>query len=463
MIDELLLVTLLLATIASLAAWRINGVLVSGVLVFWTAWLILVASSWVAVRLELLPEVPESSFAYVYLAYGGAFAGSIVGILAAGRASRHIRDTPAWRRLATAAEWFVAHGLMPIVVVCLVTGMIHFVQRWALIDFDLFRIYELRVITRQTTWPWAARLASYASLFGMFLIVLLGVADAEHGVRWKRLLWAWVSTIPHGMAFAGRGWTLAPFLFYGFSYLVSRQCSVRPHSRRTMAPVGALALLGVWLFVVLGSVRNRQMTSDEVEQLSVSQWDDSQKYMMAGWLGSSLGAVGVQGDFVAELKPTGGAVTFDWFTRKAVESGFAYSSSLDKWEYWRINVLPRMSTGGSTWCVPPTALPFLMLDYGVEGMPIAIAVMVALMHWFSVRWVGQGFIRNTVAFLSVNALFSTIQTLNIFNSVNVVVLLSAGLVALILPREGKAADQPAHELAPPGAVPSPTGARADAL
>jgi len=438
MIDTLLLVTLLLSALAILGTWRFNGVLFSGVVVFWSAWSVLVVSAWVAVRLGILPEVPESSFDFVYLAYEGAFVGSLVGVLAAGRAKRRITDTPAWRRLAHFAEWFVSRALLPVVVVCTVTGLVHFAQRWALIDFDLFRLYELRLITRQLTWPWAARVASYASLFGMFLLVLLGVADAEYGVRGKRLLWVWLSTIPHGMAFAGRGWTLAPLIFYTFSYFVSRQCSARPRSLRALAPVGALALLGLWLFVVLGSVRNRQMTSEEVQQLSVSQWDDSQKFMMAGWVGSSLGAVGVQGDFVAGLNPTWGAVTFDWVTRKAADSGLAYSKSLDKWEYWRINVLPHMSTGGSTWCVPPTAIPFLILDYGTDGMPVALAIMVALLHWFSVRWVGQGVLRNTVAFLSVNALFSTIQTLNLFTSVSVIVLLSAGLVSLLVPGDEEA-------------------------
>jgi oligosaccharide repeat unit polymerase len=441
MIDTLLLVTLLLSAAAILAAWRINGVLMSGVVVFWTAWSTLVASSWVAVHLELLPEVPDSTFAYVYPAYAGAFAGSLIGILSAGRARRHITDTPGWRRLVWVAEWFVDKFLVPVVVVCVITGLVHFVQRWALIDFDLFRIYELRVITRQLTWTWGARVASYASLVGMFMLVLLGVADAEYGVRSKRLMMAWLSTIPHGMAFAGRGWTLAPLIFYAFSYLVSRQCSARPRSWRALAPVGALALLGLWFFVVLGSVRNRQMTSDEMAQLGVSQWDDSQKFMMASWIGSSLGAIGVQGDFVAELKPTWGAVTLDWFTRKSVESGFAYSSSLDKWEYWRVNILPRMSTGGSTWCVPPTAIPYLILDYGTAGMPIALAVMVAVLHWFSVRWVGQGLFRNTVAFLSVNTLFSSIQMLNLFTSVTVIVLLAALVASLFLPRDdGSAAN-----------------------
>jgi oligosaccharide repeat unit polymerase len=446
MIDTLLLVTLLLSATAILAAWRINGLLMSGVVVFWAAWSTLVASAWVAVRFELLPEVPDSTFEYVYPAYYGAFAGSIVGILAAGRAKRLITDTPAWRRLAWVAEWCLEKFLVPVVVVCVITGLVHFVQRWALIDFDLFRIYELRLITRQLTWTWGARVASYASLVGMFMLVLLGVADAEYGVRSKRLMLAWLSTVPHGMAFAGRGWTLAPLIFYAFSYLVSRQCSARPRSWRALAPVGALALLGLWFFVVLGSVRNRQMTSDEMAQLGVSQWDDGQKYMMASWIGSSLGAIGVQGDFVAELKPTWGAVTFDWITRKAAESGFAYSSSFDKWEYWRINILPRVSSGGSTWCVPPTAIPSLILDFGTAGMPIALAVMVALLHWFSVRWVGQGLLRNTVAFLSVNSLFSSIQMLNLFTSVTVIVLVTAGIATLFLPREEAAPD----DSEPPG-------------
>jgi hypothetical protein len=77
-------------------------------------------------------------------------------------------------------------------------------------------------------------------------------------------------------------------------------------------------------------------------------------------------------------------------------------------------------------------MAYLLLDFGRVGMPIAMAVLLAMGQWLSVNWVGRGVFKHVVALLSVNTMFSTIHGLNVLSPFNVATLLLAASGAILI-------------------------------
>jgi hypothetical protein len=432
-LEDLLFRTIGFGVLTTFAAWKVNRIWVSASVLFWVSWLFLIVCAIIGVEVGSW-EIPNRSVELVREAYWGAFLGGLLGILMAGRAKDKIADGPDWQRFIQMARVILDRFLLPYVALMFIVGSAHFVYRWMEVDFDLYRIGELRATVVAEQWPVIARLGNYVALPGTFLLVLLGAVDATpEGISTGKLLAAWLCSAPHGLAFGGRGWTIGPLLLYTFSFLLTRSCSRRPAPLRRLLRVGTMVVIGLGVFTVLGTIRHS--TSAREEQLSPDSWDTNQRFMVAMWAGSSMVAVGVHGEFVSTLQPSWGAMTFDYFFRKANDMGFAATPPGDDWEQWRLRDVPFMEEGVAfTWCVPPTAIPYLIYDYGERGMPVALGLLLALLHWLSVRWVGQGVFRHIVAFLAFYATFNTIQTLVTFTALVVWVLFFALLAQTFMTR-----------------------------
>jgi oligosaccharide repeat unit polymerase len=429
---DVLIRTLVFGTLTAVLGWRINRLWASAANLFWASWLFLLLSAQLCVAFGLLTDIPERSFELVREAYWGALAGSLAGIFLAGQAKEKICDTPASHRFLLSSKWILDKLLVPYVVVMMLLGTIHLFQRFSQAGFDIYRLADVRRAVLGEAWPWVARLGNYVAPLGLLLAVLLGVTDAPKGPSTRRLFWLWLAAAPQGIAFGGRGWTMAALMIYSFSFLLSRSFVRQPSPLRRFLPVGVLVFLGLWTFTVLGTIRNRDLSAtDGADQLSVGNWDLQQRLMTFEWIAASIVAVGAQGDFLASLQPSGGTLTFAYFTAKAADLGFADHQPGEDWKNWLANDLPSQENGW-TWCVPPTAIAYFIHDYGETGMPVAMAAFIMMLQWLSVRWVGQGLSRHIAAFLAFYAAFNTIGTLVAFTAMTVLPLLIAGFAEILI-------------------------------
>lgn len=427
---EVTVLTWLLGAVTAFASWRKYRSFATGAVVFWASWATLVTFAWGATASGFLPEWPSSVERFLTMAYAGAFAGGLIAIwITPGTRKGDRRDG---EQLLVGARWTVSRFFAPFLVLILVTGVIHFVERWARIGYDPWRFYELRLMVLDEGWLWSSRIASYVSFLGFLLVVFFGALDAKEGIRPRRLAAVWLASVPHGLAFGGRGWTLGPLLVYTVSLLVSHRPFGRRVQLRKLTPVVALFALGLWFFVVLGLLR-RPDASGYVE-LSPGAWKREDRMMLANWVGSSVIALGPASEYAAETTPALGEFTFEYFAAKAKDFGLSETEATEQWKSWVTKDLPRDPVVGFTWCVPPTAIPFLILDYGEYGMIVAMAVLVAGLHWVATRYVARGILGHVAALLAFNALFSTIQTLALFTAGTIVPIAFAAGLELFLRR-----------------------------
>ncbi|MBK9519332.1 MAG: hypothetical protein IPO09_18710 [Anaeromyxobacter sp.] len=411
---------------------RMNGSLVSGAPVFWASWTMLLAAAWVSVTYGNMQSPPDIALEYAQEGFLGAMAGSLIGIFVAGDTRASAQKTRRWVAFSALCELIVSRSTKLVVVAMATLGAVHFFDRWGSVDFDFFRILELRVAVLSEKDPgWLFRLSSYLQLVAGFLAMLAGTADAEYGVRPKRLASIWLSLVLPGLALGGRGWTLAPQLIYGLSHFLSRQCSTRRGGGlRSYLPVVVMVAIGLWFFTVIGTVRNRDLNRDQAESLTVANWDMEQRLMAVNYIGGSLTALGTIGRAAEQIGPAKGEATLDYFSRKAMASGLPFGATAAQFERWRTEDMPEEPEFGWTWCVPPTAMAYLILDFGRAGMPIALGFLVALGHWLSVRWLGQGLFPHVVAILALNAMFASTQSLVVFNPQNVFSLIFTAMAAV---------------------------------
>jgi hypothetical protein len=120
---------------------------------------------------------------------------------------------------------------------------------------------------------------------------------------------------------------------------------------------------------------------------------------------------------------------------------------------WSRYDLSRSGGVGWTWCVPPTVIPYLILDYGLDGMPIALGIMLAALQWIASRWAGRGLLGHVAALLAFKASFLTIQILGLFNSSTVLPLAGAGVLSLLLRARASGASNPTADSPRPGGPP----------
>lgn len=404
---------------------HLNGTWINGVNLFWVSWLVLLGACQQAMEADPSLMLPETSVYFVKLAFYGAAVGSVVGIFLAGR-----RDSEEFLKVYLQLKSqtdFLLKYLAPIFIFAMLSlGSAHFVQRWNSVDYDLLRIYEVRVNFLDEGFSVLSRLSSYVAMLGFFVMMLQGTSDASGKPRIAKVILMWLANAPHGLAFAGRGWTVAPLLIYLFAYALTRQ--MLPANKRGPLPysLSAFLLLGLWTFVVLGALRVPDRRESMTEVMSPGDWSSGEKNMVANWLGSSLIAVGPHSEFVASLEPTWGDATFEYFTGKAESWGLISRRPIRDWAEWVTTDLMRMPDVGFVWCIPPTVIPYLVFDYGTYGMPFVLGLMIALLHWFIARFSGRSIFFQFASFAALNTVFSTIQGLHIFAAVNVVPLIITG-------------------------------------
>jgi hypothetical protein len=397
---------------------------------FWASWLLLIGSGLVAESTGLMPAIPERSWDLVGEGFVGAFLGGLVGVRFCPRAGARPEQGGSGELFLRQCDWLGQILARPFILVSVVIGLFNFVHAWQPVGFDPYRLLEVREkFVNELDHGWTFRATSYLSLLGTFLFMIFGAADAGRRVRAGRLSLIWLSSVPSGLAIAARGWTLAPLVVYGFSFLIARRLTARRRRLHEFVPFLGLVAAGLWMFIVIGSVRNLEIDSARAESLEVSNWESEQSLMAAGWLGSSMLSVGVHGEFVEGLAPSYGEATFAYLSLKARQLGLLPLSRVTAWESWRLEVLPFEAEYGSTWCIPATAIPYLILDYGRALMPVALGLFLAVAQWIGTQWAGRGIFRHTAAFLATYATFLTIQELNVFNSTNVAVLFWAAVVA----------------------------------
>jgi hypothetical protein len=414
---ELLFMALGGGAVTILLARKVNGVWLNGATMFWVSWIVLIAAAVVISSVGVYPPPGESSIFYTKLAFAGAFGGSVLGILLAGKPQATGVRVRRRTELVRFGSWVVQRSLLPLALALGIVGTIHFVQVWSAVDFDIARMFDVRK-AYPDLWPWPARIGSYLSLGGLVLAVFMGLEDAEDRVRARRLVVLWVCQVPQGLAFGGRLWTLVPLIMYLFSLLLSRNGASHPIAPRRMLTLVPLFAVGFWVWTVLGIIRHDTGKYEMTDATSVNEWGQEEQYMAVSWLGSSLRSLGVHSDYVSRLEPSYGHATFDYVFRKFDGVG-GVRFKVAEWDRWRLMELRNQVDVGSTWCVPPTAIPYLILDFGVEGMPIALGLLIALVHWVTIRWLGQGVLRHVIAFLAFNTAFNTIQTLVVLNSLTV--------------------------------------------
>ena len=336
--------------VTAMLSRKLNGSVVGGATAFWISWVMLFAAALASSALGVQTEPPEIALTYAQEGVVGAVLGSLLGVWLAGNARAALSGSQRWSEFAQVCEYILCRFTRPVVVVMLICGVAHFAQQWERIDYDIFRLLEMReAVLNERDHGVLYRVTSYMQLLTGFMAMLAGTADAEYGVRARRLALMWLSLAIPGLALGGRGWTLAPQMIYLFAHVISRQCaSKRRPGIRAYFPVMALIAAGFWAFTVIGTVRNRNLNRDQAEMLEVSNWDLEQKMMAVSYLGGSLSALGTIGKAAEQIGPSYGEATFDYFSRKATAFNWPYGEKAAQLERWRTSDMPSESEFGWT-------------------------------------------------------------------------------------------------------------------
>lgn len=421
---------------------RVTGYWITGAVVFWVAWLGLALAATVAVALEHVPELPGATVRYVSLAFAGAFPAGLVGIKVAGAWSRRSKARTGWVRLVEQSEWLSRRLFKVYVPVMLIAGMAHFVERWSRVDLDLARLFELRMIFVEEGWSMSGRIASYVSYLGFALLVLFAVVDAERGVQVRRLASMWAVGAPHGLATGGRIWTFMPLVIYVLAYIISLRAARRPLALAVARRLGGLVLVATLAFTALGVLRRPVDTAALV--LSPASWTSRDHLMIVTWVGASLLAVAPHSEYAAGQPPARGQVTFEYFWSKMHAAGMVGRSAQERWIDWFRTELITHPVYGFTWCVPPTAIPYLILDYGEWGLPFAMALMVFALHVIGERMRGESLVKHTLALLSWYTLATSVQTLSLFTSHTVAPIVVVWLLSRLVETASRGNQAVAH-------------------
>lgn len=395
-----LILTLVLSVISLVFTKIVNKTWVSAAFAYWFAWIFVLISTLICQYNDwnYTRVTPLACNAITQLHYG-AFLGFALGSLFAGKQSfqANIENK---KKFLSQTTWLVTQISGKILFVLFSVGMIFFAVQISQVGFNADTVGGLRQLHLERNFSLINWLGNHLYMLTSSIILMVAVVDASEGVKVKKLLIFIAASAPISLAQGGRTFLVQFLLLYFFSFICMRS-TLLVGSRINLVfkkeTLQALLLFGtcLFLFAFLGFAR-----ADNLESLNPAQ-------LILTWPASSIAALD------------------SWIT-KALASPLTYGvySFL-----WPVSVLDRLgivdtqpakhilvsiimyfqSIGDSAAVIPRTIIPDLIFDFGFKGILWGMLCAAFCLQIGSIRLAGKGIFFHSLASMSLQASFMTIQ------------------------------------------------------
>lgn len=395
-----LILTLVLSLISFVFTQKVNKTWISASFAYWFAWVFILIASLICEYngWNYTKVTPLACISITRLHYG-AVLGFAFGSLLAGKQSFQAK-VEIKKKFLLQAEWVVNQISGKILIFLFFVGIVFLDLQISQVGFNTDTVAGLRQLYLERNFSLTNWLGNHLYMFASTIILLVGAVDAYRGVKFKRILIFIAASAPISLAQGGRTFLLQFLLLYFFSFLCMRSTLLAESKINLVFKKEALQVFGIlaiclFLFSLLGFNRANNLESFNPAQLILS------------WPASSIAAL-------------------DSWIRQAISTPLTYGvhSFL-----WPVSVLDRLgivntqpakqilaniiiyfgSVGDSAGVIPRTIIPDLIFDFGIKGIFWGMLCASFCLQITSIRLAGKGIFVHSLAAMSLQAAFMTIQ------------------------------------------------------
>ena len=392
----------------------INRTWISACSVYWMAWILALLSANYAEAKGIIPSISDNTLSIICNAHWDAFFGFAIASVIAGPIKKP--------RVVPLSNWHAAlFSVMdkiykPIMVFLFVIGSLTLLENIQAVGLNALSLMtDLRLHFLENQYSFIDRIASYAFTSATLIAILMGYSDAFRGVRLSRLVLLILVSAIQGLAFGGRGFLAGAIMAYGISFLLatSQIPKQQRHTRDFALKTAVYFFFAFSIFVILGVLR-WGVIGEDTGVLDVVL------NMGTHWIGLSIPAIDGFVDVMTKRQLGFGAYVFQWPYVQLYHIGLIGTDIRD--EAWQAVLLVR-DNYGMIGNAPPTIIPFLAADFGIQLMPFYLGVLMGMSHLATIKFRAQGLVRHVIAVLVFLAAFYTIQDTTFLNAANSFILM----------------------------------------
>lgn len=432
-----------LGILNQLIVYKISKAIFSACTIYWIAWVFLYICAIYSQERDLIPKVGLLSLELSLQASLGAFVGFIVGSILANKVfvkketniNQYFRNNQ-FDEDAVILEILLNKYFLFLLSVFFCLGSLHLLDVLGRLRYDNYPILlNIRLTYLHDFLTPIGRISSIIHVFTTPIALLLGYVDFYFKVRpWRICLLILVSSL-HGLAMGGRGFLLGLIIPYSLSFLICLLESI-PINQNTTNGKNKMYIMNetlssflkfllfyipiaLLLFSWLAQLRHYDVS--KVSNLSFSDVTNNAIDQFAGWFGMSLSALGPVSEYLSKnAQELGyGRTVFSFFSTYLERFGLISGN----WREETLSFVPGIRENlGSLGFTPPTAIPTLVLDFGLSFMPVYMAIIMTICQFATAKF-RYGIFWHVSYIVALLMSLMTIQSNLFFNAPNTMAII----------------------------------------
>lgn len=258
------------------------------------------------------------------------------------------------------AEFIVERISTNVLLALFLLGMLFFIIRVSQTGFSGTMLSDLRVLYGTESGGLLFRVSSHVFVVSQIIMLASGVLDAKTGINLWRVFLVTLACAPLSLAQGGRTFLVAGFMYYTLSFwctrLVIKSENNKSYWNDFSKITGAFAL-AMLAFAALGFARGGY--GDEFNALRT----------IFVWPASSLRALDSWGHWSEAYTPSIGSTILNFPNSLLIRFGILEDTPISTMltdgaaRFMRLN--------DSSWCCPPTIIPYLILECGIANLALS--------------------------------------------------------------------------------------------
>lgn len=429
-IENAILLTAFLGVLCIAVSRRLNGTYVSACTFFWIAWFSFLLAARYCEWQEIISAVTDGSTRLVELGELGAAAGCLLGSSAAGRLTKKEQRQERLQEVKLGQK-----GIYTWMAVIASVGILYLLETLSRVGWNLLTLlFDIRSLYIAEGLTPLGKVSEYVAAGTIPLAILLARRDVDTGIRPLPIVLLILANAPIGFATGGRGYLVAPLIYYGCAYLLGTRWRTPIAGAKEPAKGNSL-----WKVVLL-------LLSVFLIFTGVGEWrwgitEDRPFYLRTVDTVLSYPAVSIKSieEFSETFSDTAadGRLLLNWPASQIERVGILSTDTRDDLVSSRDTVF-KLYGGVSNY--PPTIIPYLIGDFGLALMPLYFALITAVTQFATVRVRVKGLLGHSIATMALFATCMSIQDTMFFTSAHCLALLWVGVIVLSTKKKSQMRD-----------------------
>lgn len=396
-VSSLLQQTLILGFLSLLLVKLITKNIITAALAYWVGWVFLILGASIALKNDWISNIGDVAFFYIMQLHYGAFIGFLLASIISNLNKKNYNPILN-NNLFNHANFIYERISGKALAFLFIFGTIFLIQRVSVIGINPDYLSNVRDVYNERNISFISKIGSHLGVIVNFIIIMIAVRDARHGINSKNLIITILAAAPLGIANGGRIFLLSYLLFYMCSFLLARKhygnikYILKWNEWKKVTTIFGSLLI---VFALMGF--NRGGYGDSFNPFfTILIWPVSTIWAMDSWIIEAMSS-----------KSTNGLNTFGWLFDIAHRLGI-YSFYEEK-EIISSTLHFFEMTHNSASVIPRSIIPDLIFDFGTKGVFWGMLIISLLLQLFTLNFSGRGIFFHTLATLSLLAAFMTIQ------------------------------------------------------